>query len=904
MGIPYGNIILISVGILLILFIVLVSCMFLMVRYWRRKTRSDLQELRGDLRRLQVERKIMMDTALAYSKEDPEPYGALVEVFQTRMETIEGQVTSLEYQHVALQEHMRRISSVQWRNILFLPYLGYQARRDVSTLKIDLDKTQAAMRDVSRDERVISGIGWEVALEARAVLTIQQQLGEFLSHLRTKGIHGDLMDAAIQREENARSSINQIPYYFISGEEKTVLDLADKETISFVYDILQNVRPGLVELKADAENWEKNYQRTEDKVAELQRMLASTEDQISRMSPKIELSFERTQLDQFKFIYENLLAALSRIEVESMADVIGEIFRVTRTCKDLETELKRGRRHQAALEVAIPKLTDKLNNLSALLTKLGTHPAQPIAWTVGTAALTNLTRQAAGIGDINSVRSLEEIEQNLDLATSLNTECDELNYTIQQTGQQHVELLALYDTLDLSQVEQWLKFVQNLVVQVGAYNPKNWTLIDGVRDLPDELDAFEEDARRLLPSEHPETIQDTEIPHRLNATRDLSARYNILKRRINNIQKRLMDVEGSERAARERLETAETVSNQLSFIISSNNFLMGIAKKEITRIQGEIHKLNSEMSTRPGGTIESMNRTVSALVSKFELYANRWLNLLTEEVKKNVNVISASLEELDEICSLDERVVFQARYLVDSGASMSPNNMEAEERISLEKVVAVVKPCSEFWQSCNATLLALDDVKKPILESYSEMTQNRQNVIEQFADIDTWLPPKRTWPPFSESVKPEREQLDSVEKKIDSLRGEHLKAIALVARLGKISARYQTLAERVSRIDETIHKDQEQILEIESDIDTFVQQWKSQLTAYSDNPAASKEIREMLEEVDSERSKIKRQYQKGKTDYSQVVSVYRMLKRKVGYFQVGLEKDRDPGINGREIRRQ
>jgi chromosome segregation ATPase len=647
-----------------------------------------------------------------------------------------------------------------------------------------------------------------------------------------------------------------------------------------------------------------NYKRVEEKVAVLQRVLVATENQLSRMPSEIELSSEKIQLEQYKFIYENLYATVSRLEVESMAEVTEEAVRVARISKDLETELKQARRYQAALEVVIPKLTEKLNNLSTQITDLGTHPTQPISWTHSTATLTNLMRQDTEIGKVNKGRSLEEVERDLDLATRLKAECEDLNQAIQQTRQQHVELLALYDAPELRQVGQWMQYAQNLVVQVAAYAPENWAPIDGVRGLPSELDAFEGDVSRLLPSIQPEIIQDTEIQHRLNDTRELSATYNTLRRRIENIQNRLTDIQGSERSARERMETAQAVFNQLSFIISSNDFLFGVAEKEINRVQGELHKLDSELAMRQSGTIENKNKAVAELISKFELYANRWLDLLTGEIEVKVDSISASLAALDAISSLDERAIFQARRLLTSGQSMGLSSSDADTRISLEKIVTTFKPRSDYWQSCTAALLALEDVERPVIESYTEANQNRQNVREQFAEIDTWLPAERAWPPISVTLDSEREELNSIEESWKSLRGEHIRAIALVARLGNISARYQTLAERIYRVVETVQKDQDQIEELEMDINAFVHQWQSLVKAYRDNPAASKEIREMLDEIGSDRSQIKRQYQSGVKNYRQVMEDLKMIQRKLNYFQVELDEDHALDINGRVIRRQ
>ena len=146
--------------------------------------------------------------------------------------------------------------------------------------------------------------------------------------------------------------------------------------------------------------------------------------------------------------------------------------------------------------------------------------------------------------------------------------------------------------------------------------------------------------------------------------------------------------------------------------------------------------------------------------------------------------------------------------------------------------------------------------------------------------------------------------MEQIEGQFQALKEQGGKAISLVAQFSNLSSRYQTLAERLKQGAGRAAQEQSQVEDLETSLNDLVGPWQDRLGEYRDNPDASLEIRELLDSVDGEMKRIRRQYTQGAMDYNQVLLALRTLQRKVRFYQVALDDEHAVDASGRVTRRR
>ena len=224
-----------------------------------------------------------------------------------------------------------------------------------------------------------------------------------------------------------------------------------------------------------------------------------------------------------------------------------------------------------------------------------------------------------------------------------------------------------------------------------------------------------------------------------------------------------------------------------------------------------------------------------------------------------------------------------------------------DQKYRLDELLLELKQRSDQWQTCMAATRALEDMEAPVLDSYHEAAQYRQYARELFENIPSAMREQRSWPPTSLSINTELAEFDQIEDQWNGLHGQKVKAITLVAQLGSLSARYQTVAEKTRQIAERIVQEQERVEAIEAELDRLTQLWQVQWQAYQSNPSTSEEIRKLLDQLDNDRELLIRQCRQGSRNYQQAVQALEALQRRTRMAQIAIDPNHVIDINGRVI---
>ncbi len=887
-------------GLLLVSIFVLVvfGVLFLLVRYWQYKTERDIKKARREIRRLQSEHRLLTFETQVYSADDPEPYGTPAASLAAQLEITNSQIQDLLRQYASLNEKTRQRDSKRWRRALHAPYIWYLLRKDVASLDNNLAAVGLSLDSATDFKQAFRKLEWQIALQSRDVNQLQLQLFTLLDSLRAKNLQGDTLETAIREAENCNSALAQIPNYLTSADQKTVHERTDKETIIKAYAILSATQPKLEEMLTQAQSWENQYSNVVEKVLLMRGTVSGVEGTLKSMPAELMLSSNKTQFDQIKVVSQNLNATISKLEVEKIDQVAGEASRLNQTALDMDDQLTKLRRGFEYLSSAILKLSTSLKRESQHFTALGTAPVYPIAWGTSIDTLSEINMQAAKVGSENKARDPKQIEGDLAQAVRLNAELKTLTRYRQQIESQHSELTAIFATPEFQQVDEWLGYAQQIAERTQQFSPENWERGEAVSNLPPDLVELEKEILRLVPDSVLMPVEETDITALLENTRSLATSYEQMRARVERVRERLEVIQKKEKSSQEGLLEAQTALYQIKYVIKSNTYLSKIAAREYDRLQKDLKKLDEGLKDRKHGFVEKKAKRVETLIARIEHTGNHWLEEIDTDIETKTNLMSESLNTLDSIAFLEENAVESARQLISSGQVSSHEEDAVKVSLTLNDLPAELKRRSDTWQTCSATISALGDVEKPVIETFNEANQNRQKAKDQYKKLNELLRGKKKWPPTSVSLAPARQELDLIEKNWGILKKGPSRAISIVAQLGSLSAKYQSLETTLRQEADRAASEQGQIAGLETEFDELEKIWLGLRKIYRDKPLAKEGIKELLAEMNHEWNQTKRGYKQGESGYNEVLQALGSLVAKARSAHVMIDHDHLIDVNG------
>jgi hypothetical protein len=876
-----------------------IAGLYFLARHFQKQAESDLHRLRGDWRAYDSARQRIEQSIQAYTADQQEPFASRVVGLQALLEEINQRSSALGRRRVDLTQQANNLRSNRW-SAIGAPYLWYFLDRDAQKLAWEIEAAWAGLESASQMEQELREIGWNLAQKARRVHQLQRQAHQILDQLCNRHLQGDLLEAALRQEQQAQETLAQLPAYFIKSSQEEVLAQASREDIAHAHQALSILEPELEELLAQAQSWEKQFNEAQDSVDVLRRVLDDVEQTMDTLPQGIETTDYRQRLEQMNVIAQSLYATLSRLEVESMSAVIQESTRQSQLGQEMGHELRRARRELASLDGVLAELSEGFKTLSLHLATLGAKPIHPIAWKETMDVLAELNRQANGLRAANRNRTPRQIIQDMEAAATIRSRQLALARAVDEIEIAHTELIALLSGPELSQLDGWLSEARQIGRQAQTYPAENWSRGDAAANLVVELNALEAQAAQLSLNNPGEAIPEGQMAQRLEATRQMVETSRQLKRRVANIRNRLEDLHESEKNALQALENARSVMVQIGFIVRSNEFLSSAALYEYERLTKDIQSLLDDLGQRQRGSVEKKARQVSSLIGRIEQGVNAWMDRLGRDIQELTQEMTAMLKQLDEIAALDEKPVDEARSLLTSGPYLT---QAAKMRLPLDALLPELKRRSDHWQACIAALHALSDFK-PLIETHKETSFQRDKTLKALSEATSTKRQKRAWPPTTVTLEEERQELEKIEEQWQALQQGRSRAIARVAQLSNLGARYQALGERIAQAGERAAREQAAADEQEAQVNEAVQQWQNLLVEYQSNPQATQEIQDLLDAIHRELAQIHRNYNQGNANYAQTMDALRALLKRLRYYQVELDEQSALDSSGRVHRRR
>lgn len=885
----------IIVGVIGFTFLLLI----VLVRRWRSKTEQELQTLRKELRDQQTTIQQLVKTTEEFSDVEQEPYHSRLGQFRSQLRSIDQQTTKLNEEHKAIQERIRRGARDPFIGILGAPFFWYAIRRDVAATRSELQVGGDLIQSAHQTQASIQQLGWEIALQAREARGVDQQVNLLLDRLQDRHVHGEALDSALQQETHLQEALNQIPGFFLSGDKKTVLELADRDSIAQTHRILAGTRPQLDMLLTQVKTWEREYTEAGKLVTRMRRVLGGLESTLAAAPESLKLDEYHTRLDGLNIISQNLQATLSRLEVDSISAVIAEATRVQQSAQSMEIELRQSRTQLVEFEAAFDELNGGVKQLSALFTTLATSQVHPVVWDHSQTKLTQLSRQVSELSPAGQTRTVDGLGTDLIKAGNLNQEREQLDKHCRTIASQHQDLLNMLKNPEMVQANEWIREAQDLTGVVSGYAAANWPRADRVDTLGGDLADLKTVMRRMVFDNPGEPIPEDAIAERLELTHELLLFYDEVRDRIQSVRERLAAIQDIEENSRERLKISETKLNQISYLVASNRYLEQSVNVELKRLKDDVRTLNQAIDQSQRGTVEKKAKQVDSIGLKVDSTLAGWLSRLDKENQDQSKALSDSLSSLDAIAPITEGALSEARRLLSSGSAR--DHAAGKSKFEPSDMIQELKLGSDYWQECLAARSAIREIEEPITDAYSLTIQNREKAQEQLNHLKKWLGKQRGWPPTSVSIENEAGELDQLETQWKAIKSMQINALGLVQKLSDLAGKYQTLAEKIYLAGERISGEFEAIGEHEAELEEYARRWQALWRAHRYSTQADQEIRELIDNINQEFEKIKKDYKQKRIDYAGVTREMKLLTRRARVAQVSIDDSHELNIEGQVI---
>lgn len=889
----------ISLGVL-----ALAAIIYFLLRWGNERTQREVRSASGALRGFETEYRQFLGTIQEFSPDDPEPYHTPAQALQAAADQLGQDLYALRGAYVNIQQRLphKTSSAGFWKQISpgISPVKLSQVRRELGVLKQGLEQQRSALDEARRQAAVLADIGWQTAQGARHSVDRQASLDNRLQTLQQRRAHGAAFDSLVDLSRQSQDRLEQIPGYLLGGDAPSVLEQVDKATVIAVHQLVGEAQLVQDQLEQGLQVWESRLTSLDGKLIHLLQGNDQVQQALDLLSASVDTSELRSQLGRIQADLQRLQALASRPELDKLVRAEPVADQQIQASQELLSTLRQASQGQTALEYSLPNLLAGIKLVSKQYSDLGSARDYRILWSQTSNALADLSRNSGELGDTERKRTPSQIESDLEKANLLLVQQKELAIHLDQVSDQRAQLVLLLEGSELSQALLWAQNAPKVFQQIREYHSDNWTRADAVQLLAEDLRSVTDGLQRLGMGRPGDGIAETQLTQRLQEAIQIGQLYQELRVRVNAIESRLAALKTTEIQAREMLEMAQKNLAQVGFIINSNPILVKLAGQEIERFQKQIEKQLGELGQRQQGTVDSKARQAQGLATRIEQGLNGWLDQLSLDNQAKANQLTATLTRLDSIAPMGDGQVAEARRLLSAG---QPYGSAFGHKASypLEALVLEYKRRSEYSQACAAASQALQDLEKPVVDSYTTASQARQQVQDQVNTANNWLRQANAWPPVAVNPEAEFRALGQLEASWSALREKPVKAIELVKRLGDLAREYQSLAASLKQLIEQGNRDQAEILQMERELDGFLSGWEKLARAYPDNPDANQDIQQLLNDADQEMYRVKTQYREGRLTYAQVQQSIQTLHRKVRLYQAVLDDTHVVDLQGRVI---
>lgn len=712
----------------------------------------------------------------------------------------------------------------------------------------------------------IAELGWEVALKLREILEKLNDSSRVLQTLCSKNVHGSSIEEAKLLIEAISQKTSALPDELLTGSKEEIIDETEYGAICSAYEIYEEIFPKINNLHQQLYQWWNDYQQATRTIDSAQSTLANTFALIRESREKIDLENVHDNLKTIQSIGDILKDTLTRVEIESLPDMIQEAWRIYRLAEETSETVKMARRNQSILEPLLEQIEVGISQLDEKINNLAKHATFPIAWDKSGRQFFSIKEHHKEIQVVDGLRSPDEIQNHLAIALSLYKEINELTSQIKQVLSTHETLVKTSQTDEINQGLYWCQEAKRIVESAKAYDSANFPKNLSIQSLASELESIQESHQTLINSLFSNPIVESSLETKLEEMRDLFDSYAVIHEQVGEVKGYITVLREDINQTRQTHQKILPFLNQMELIARSNPLLLQQgAEKEIERLRNHLDTCTAKVNDLSVGTVQNKQMAVTTLDRRVEKTCYKWIQIIERHIDLKSSDLREKLKKLSSIANLDDAAVIQARELLSKTGGWEQEAKTTDGKTSsYENPVLKLKARNDLWQKLLATSSEISEtIFNPINEAYMAVETQKELAMKQLLLAAEHIPEKRIWPPTSILLPELSASLSTIDAVWNKNISQPMRAIWWVKRFGEIWIKYQEFTHSVILAIETCKKEQQAIIELEQQLDHIDQKWSILEQQMADNHNAAIRIRALKKNIEQQYKQIRRKWQFG-----------------------------------------
>jgi hypothetical protein len=326
---PIIETILLFLFLLPVVILAIALILYLLVLYWEKKTNRNLNTARSQQRHLHSQMIKIRENMGSYSPDDPEPFGSMSANIIKRLSEIDDSLRLLYDRYLHLKESIRDLNWRDFRSILNLPFTWFNLQKGSTSLLTEQQFVKEKLDETALLLSKMESQGLDVAKLTRQIYEEDQSALKVLTRLKSADIQDLKLDNTYQAARDWENKLTaEVPVYFMAVDETTIREKADKNTISKIYEIIDEARPEINAIVKDSHDWERQYEALDKALITLAESYRSLNAKISELETieiyPIDWDQSRSKLSKWRQQIEALGTIKKRRSLENLSKDLEE----------------------------------------------------------------------------------------------------------------------------------------------------------------------------------------------------------------------------------------------------------------------------------------------------------------------------------------------------------------------------------------------------------------------------------------------------------------------------------------------------------------------------------------------------------------------------------------------------
>ncbi len=800
-----------------------------------------------------------------YSPSLPAPYQTKAQALHQRLAPAQAAYKTLNAQVAALHKASYRPlpAPLTWLLVGLWHRCRYWRRRceSLETLDQGLQSLQRQVDYLLAIHRTLREMPLRVAQEVKG---LQHAVGESFEtgwELKTKGVHGEPLEAALTQVQALKRELLTLPAYFLQGTEAVVMKKATQEDVIASWRTVEALSHPIKTQADKFQRWRSKYRYIRQSLEALQDHVQRTAESLADVSRHINVESAMEDLTQVQSDTQAAQAAFPALNIVGFDPFLQEVRDLIMHAKEIWERSEALRDTLAHLQKTLRQNATMLEQLKDAMDAMASARVCPIIWKVSPDSwdyqdeLVHVHTLTTNTHDIDDTRTPQKLTGHTCIADRINHKVLTLFNEVMRVRTQRLELIQYLGRPEFALDPQWLKQAEDLSRKTSPYASANWPKQLEVTQILQHAQHLAQQRRDFVPAHLNDAVAARDLHIRVEATRQLLHSLEIFENRLQHIANTLAFIQQAERNARQTLDTTRQYLNPLRQKLKDLKPLpqdsayphSPISKtgRMLKKLQRESRRLASKLKRQNRGQIRDKARAVNEWAAACRKVFQNLPGAIQTEIAYLETKLGDEMRELKQWAPLDDEPVLNtARQRLTHRPGITPPAHQPAQN-QLEALVSQVTHLLQEREVLAQVYGSLrSQVRHPLEKSFGTLRKvgpEAQRAVNALKALKSRA--EASWPPLTCDIQAVEHSLNAAAKSEEHVHRSGQTVRDVRQQLDATLQQYQAVISEAQAQRKRVQQAQDDL----RDALNRLARWQGQLKAYQQSHGEDMDIREAVQ---------------------------------------------------------